>query len=235
MRRAACASIALFAALTTRTARAQDPSGATPPPCRGDACADVPEESRRPLLVATGFEPSPPTPPPPPGPPPPQGHGRDAAGPRLTFGRAFTRGGVADSYYGRLDTEIFAVFGVIMASAKIGLEGWGGPDGGGGGIPGTVGFGFVVPFGPGDKTPRLLLAIGLGWDWIAYDRVKHTGQFGIFQPLADANIGLDFRGVRLMADASAQYRWGWGDDDRGQYRLGVGLSFDSELWDGPSR
>jgi hypothetical protein len=90
----------------------------------------------------------------------------------------------------------------------------------------------AAPFSDGLKSPRFVAALGLGWEWAYYDRVRHVGQFGIFAPLANAYMGIDLRGARLFIEGSAQYRWGWGGPDRAQYRVGASLSLDSELWDG---
>src|SRR5512141_1500860 len=90
---------ALAVALTAAPALAQQPEE-DPRPCAGDACALIPADQRRPLQVAA-------TPPTPPTPPPPRRPDGDAAGPRLTFGRVFTRSAVADGFYGRFDAEIF--------------------------------------------------------------------------------------------------------------------------------
>lgn len=217
------------AALATRPARADDEPtiDETRMPCRGDACAEMAPDQRTPLLVAR------PAPEPPPPPPPPRTeHLREFVGGRLTFGRAFTQG-VAGGFYGRLDTEVMSVYRPGMIGLRIGLEGWGSSDGGGGGIPWAFAFGAAIPFSERPRAVRFVISGELGWEWAFYDRLRHTGQFGILSPLASGVIGLDFRGVRLLGDASAQYRWGWGDADRSQFRLGASLSFNSELWDGP--
>lgn len=246
MPRALEAAAVLLAMLATRGAHADEPPAPVMPapqpepdsgareapaepalPCRGDACADVPPEQRRPLLVAIGAPPAPP-----PVPRPRRGS-RDAAGPRLSFGRAFTPS-IVDGWYGRLDTEIFEVFRPGMLSMRIGGEGWGSRDGGGGGLPWSLEGGAAVPFTKSPKSPRFVIAGGVGFEVAFYDRIKHTGQFGIFAPMANAYMGVDFRGVRLFGEGSAQYRWGWGDADRAQYRVGASLSLNSELWDGVS-
>lgn len=213
-------------------ALADEPSGEPEPACRGDACAEVSPRSRAPLMVAVDPALAPP--------PPPARRRRprnamwkqsDAAGPRISFGRAISPS-LSDAWYGRVDTEYFEVFRPGMLSIRLGLEGWGSPDGGGGGIPWAFEGGAAVPFTQRPKSPRFVTALGLGWEWAYYDRVKHVGQFGIFAPLANAYLGVDFRGVRLFGEGSAQYRWGWGGPDRAQYRIGASLSLDSELWDG---
>lgn len=233
------ASAASLLCLVTTTAEAQqdpaiDEAGG---PCRGDACADTPPEQRRPLLV-----PIVPAEPPASAPPTPTVISRrsggyrergDFAGPRLSFGRTFTQG-LFDGFYGRVDTELWAIWPPGMISVRIGLEGWGSADGGGGGIPWAFGAGAAIPLGGTGYKPRLIITGELGWEWAFYDRLQRTGQFGIFAPIANALFGVDLRGVRLLGEASAQYRWGWGGPDRAQFRVGGSLSFTSELWDGPS-
>lgn len=243
MSRARSAAALALAMLASRTAWADEaPTPMTPPvepgpraletpeepplPCRGDACAHVPPENRRPLLVAVGAPPA--------TPPPPRRHqSRDSAGPRISFGRLFSPS-IANGWYGRFDAELFEVFRPGMLSMRIGGEGWGSKDGGGGGFPWSLEGGAAVPFTKGPKSPRFVIAGGLGLEIAYYDRTKHTGQFGIFAPMADAYVGIDLRGVRLFGEGSAQYRWGWGDADRAQYRVGASLSLSSELWDGPT-
>ena len=89
------------------------------------------------------------------------------------------------------------------------------PDGGGGSLPFNFWGGFHSPY--------LTSTVGLGWDWALYDRIHHRGSFGIFAPFATAQLGLDFVSVRILADAKAQYRWNWGDDDRWQITLGLSI------------
>jgi hypothetical protein len=208
-------------------ARAGEPPAEPVTPCRGDACADIEPQHRVPLLVPA----RPPEPEPPPEPPPHTGRG-DSAGPRISFGRTFTRP-LVDGFYGRIDTEVFTVEKLGLLSLRLGLEGWGSRDGGGGGIPWAFEGGLSVPFTASRRSPYFVLAAGLGWEWLYYDRLKHVGQFGIFAPIANAYTGIDVRGVRLFAEVSAQYRWGWGGPDHAQYRAGASISINSELWDGP--
>ena len=231
------ASVVSLLCLVTTTAEAQqDPAiDEARGPCRGDACTDTPPEHRRPLLVPI----VPAEPPAPPGPKVTYAKASryrergDVAGPRLTFGRTFTQG-IVDGFYGRVDTELWAIWPPGMISVRIGLEGWGSADGGGGGIPWAFGLGAAIPLSRKEHKPRLIITGELGWEWAFYDRLRRTGQFGIFAPIANALFGVDLRGVRLLGEASAQYRWGWGGPDRSQFRVGGSLSFTSELWDGPS-
>jgi hypothetical protein len=234
------AATALAVALTLAGAPAGGDVGAEPPPpCQGDACGDAPPPARAPLVVAGDARPPPPGPPGPPGPPPAstgRGHSNEAAGARLSFGRAFTRG-ISDGWYGRVDLETFELVGPGLFShagpgmigIKLGLEGWGSVDGGGGGIPWGFEAGVALPFTSSPRSARVVLTGTVGWEWAFYDRIHHVGQVGIFAPLAEAHVGIDLRGVRILGDVSTQYRWGWGDADRAQLRAGVSLSFNSEL------
>jgi len=157
----------------------------------------------------------------------------EAAGPRFSFGRAFTEG-IEAGWAGRFESELFlvskrnALFGV-----RLGLEGWGGPNGGGGGIPMSCYLGVFVPFYASPKAPALVFSLGPGLEAAFYDRINDDGGFGIFAPFGTSELGIDFRGVRLLADLQAQYRWQWDADDRWQIRAGASLHLNSDLWDKP--
>lgn len=212
------------------TAQEPQPVEATEPPT--EVAAPVPAPA--PLLVATDPELPPVGPPPPdPPPPPPAPWMEDGAGPRISFGRTFTTR-VPDGFYGRFETEYFERRGDADGGAEsiggvlLGLEGWGAPDGGGGGGLPMLGYGgFVAPFDQ-PRGAALFGTIGLGWSWAIYDKVYDNGGFGIFAPLAGAHLGLDFGGVRLLGEARATYRWQWGAPDRGQGQLGASLSINTD-------
>lgn len=185
-----------------------------------------PPPSPPPATLQVAIEPAPepiaiPLPPPPP--PEPvrdrrYGPSGDARGLRLTGGRVWTED-LDDGFFGRLEMEsVFA--GARHAASGVGgvafgLAGWGSPDGGGGSLPFNFWGGFHSPY--------LTSTVGLGWDWALYDRIHHRGSFGLFAPFATAQLGLDFASVRILADARAQYRWNWGDDDRWQITLGLSI------------
>jgi hypothetical protein len=236
---AALAASTLGMSMAHAQTRAAQPTQAAPPPASTAELPDLPPPPQEqelppppPLSVAV-----PPGPPPPPAPPPrprepaparPPDHD-DGAGPRITSGRVFSRG-LSDGWYGRFETEYFEIHGRDdgvgrVSGVMLGLEGWGSADGGGGGIPLSVYGGFRLPFF------RRPLSLGLGWDWLIVDRIQHVTGVGILAPFGTGTIGIDLRGIRLLADARAQYRWEWGADDRVQLRIGASLSVDSEWWD----
>lgn len=213
----------------------------TAPP---QTASEITPGSDEPLMVAVD-----PDPPPPPGPPPPPEpeeddhppgwvphdhdrgtRGEDGAGPRFSFGAAFTED-IEQGYYGRFDTEEFEYSGPgrtgQVLGLQLGLEGWGSADGGGGGVPMTFYGGFRQPLGRLHGT-ALFSTMGLGWYWALYDDVHDDGGFGIFAPLAAANIGLDFDGVRVLTDLRAAYRWQWGAPDHYQVLAGLSLSINSD-------
>ncbi len=157
----------------------------------------------------------------------------DGAGPRLSFGRLVIPG-TPDGFYGRFETEYWAVRGKAVVGITLGIEGWGTSRGGGGGAESMVYLGVRQPLARGRRAPCLFAVAGPGSGWLLIDRLYgHTG-VGIFAPFANANVGMDFRGVRLLFDARAQYRWKWGADDQAHYHLGLTLNLNSELWDGPA-
>ena len=78
-------------------------------------------------------------------------------------------------------------------------------------------------FWGGFRSPVLTSAVGLGWEWAHYDRVRGDGGFGILAPMALATLGLDLGSVRILADGRAQYRWNWGAEDRWQLTLGLSI------------
>jgi hypothetical protein len=170
---------------------------------------------------------------PPPSPAPPQRSG-DGAGPRLSFGRLLIPGAPPDGFYGRFETEYWSVGGRSLVGITLGAEGWGDVRGGGGGLESTLSVGLRQPFVRGARAPCFVFTLAPGWDWLLVDRLYgHTG-VGIFAPLVNANLGVDLRGVRLLFDARAQYRWQWGADDHAHYHLGLTINLNSELWDGPA-
>lgn len=159
----------------------------------------------------------------------------DGAGPRLTFGRAWTEG-LRDGFYGRFETEYFETKRLAVAGMLLGLEGWGteGANAGGGSI-------FITLFGGlrggpfrGAKAPQLFLTGGAGLHVIVYDQLEDAGGFGLFSPFAVATAGVELiPGLRLLADARAVYRWHWTADSHAQLQLGAALGLNSMLWDGP--
>ena len=162
---------------------------------------------------------------------------QDGAGPRVSFG-VVRSDGLPDGYYGRFETEYFEVamrgarrHGPVVG-ALLGLEGWGGRVGGGGGITTSAYGGYRQPLCPNPGTFDLFVITGLGWHWLIVDHVAGETGVGIFAPLASAAGGLEFGGVRLLGEASAQYRWQWGASDRPHYKFGGILSLHAELWDG---
>jgi hypothetical protein len=217
-------------------ARAQS-SDATPaarPPLVLGPDAAAATEPRAPFVLdaRTGASPwsgpyaAPPCPPPgpPPPPPPPWGRRPDTTSSRLTIGPAFTEG-IRDGLFARLETDSYAVRGLGIAGAHAGLEGWASHDGGGGGLP----MSFYAGLRSRGRT-RVVGTLGAGFDLFLYDRILHTGGFGIFAPFGTADVGVDMHGVRILADARAQYRWQWFADDRAQLQIGLTLAVDSRLW-----
>lgn len=236
----------------TRGAHAQPQGGAAQAAGPWPQTADAPAQAAAPpaLLVPPPPPPEPMTP----GPLPPGDHPRwldpeddtdprhsyreDGAGPRLSFGRAFPDR-LAPGWYGRFETEYFDQEAVgrrrrqgAVVGMLLGIEGWGSPDGGGGGLPMTLYFGYRQPLFSKGRSPGLFFTGGLGWEWIVIDRIRSDTGFGIFVPLGRASFGVDLGGVRLLADGEIDYRWQWGAHDRRQLRAGVALSLHSELWDG---
>jgi hypothetical protein len=145
--------------------------------------------------------------------------GGDAGGLRVTFGRAFTQN-AADGWYGRLEVEGFATYRYEKAGPGFGVliggEYWRGEDGAGGGMPAT--------FWVGGRTPVLFGSVGVGFETFIVDRVHDDTGFGLYVPLAEACLGIELSGFRLLADARALYRWQWGADDRAQYQVGISMS-----------
>lgn len=194
-------------------------------PARADDEIDTPQKSR--LMVAGDPDPDPeppflPTP------------SRDGAGPRLTFGRALTQD-LEDGFFGRFETEYFEVTDIYIRGMLLGLEGWGSPDGGGGAIPISAYWGIRAPLYQSPKSPALFLSLGLGFDCVLFDYVRHDGGFGLFAPFATGVAGFEiFPGGRILVDARAAYRWQWDAADRYQFRLGISLAVNSDWWDSPS-
>lgn len=217
-RRGLAAAVVTSALLSGRLARAD-----TDMPYRDD-CPDAPR-APAPLTVAT-------SPTEPASAPPPsswrRGYPQEYWGPHLSFGRQFTPSGEA-AYYGTAELETIGLTHPGTFSVRFGLEGWGNERGGGGGLQTLLAGGLAVQLVEGPASPRFVLVGGLGWDWAYYDRAAGVGQFGILAPLANTYVGFDFRGIRLLAEVSAQYRWGWGGPDEARYRVGGALTFHTEL------
>jgi hypothetical protein len=241
------AALSIATALTTSTAAADEPPPPGPKkpceapecggqskeavvqtPCEPPECGE-PKKPRPPLVVAGDPDPEPRYPL-----PEPDTYWRDGAGPRLTFGRAITEG-IADGFYGRFESEYFEARDILIGGALLGLEGWGGPDGGGGAIPISVYWGVRAPLFSGPKAPSLFLSVGLGFNCIIVDYVKEEAGFGLFAPFATGVAGFEiFPGGRVLFDARAEYRWQWAAPDRYQLRLGLSLAANSDWWDGRS-
>jgi hypothetical protein len=170
-------------------------------------------------------------------PPPPSEPARlsDGAGPRITFGRAWTDT-LNDGFYARFETEYFEVKGATIMGALLGLEGWGteGATAGGGSIPITV-FGGLRggPF-EGPKAPVFFFTLGVGIHFVMYDRIGDADGFGMLSPFAVATAGMEIvPGVRLLFDSRITYRWHWTAASHSQFQLGGTLGLNSYLWDGP--
>ena len=168
-------------------------------------------------------------------PPMPPPRVSDGAGPRLTFGRAWTDT-LNDGFYGRFETEYFEVKGWFIRGMLLGLEGWGteGATAGGASIPvsmfaGMRGGPFRKP-----KAPVLFLTAGLGVHVLVYDRIGDADGFGLLSPFAVATGGVEIvPGIRLLADGRIAYRWHWTAASQAQFQAGVTLGLNSYLWDGP--
>lgn len=116
----------------------------------------------------------------------------DGAGPRITFGRAFTER-LVPGFYGRFETEYFEVSDVVITGVLLGLEGWG--------TEGATAGGFAVPVsvfaggrgGPfsGPKSPVLFATAGIGVDVLVYDRIGQSDGFGLLSPFVIATAGIE--------------------------------------------
>lgn len=159
----------------------------------------------------------------------------DGAGPRITFGRAFSDQ-LKPGFYGRFETEYFEVRDVVVSGVLLGLEGWGteGATAGGGAIPVSVYVGGRGGPFRSPKAPMLFATAGLGLDVVVYDRIGTQDGFGLLSPFVVTTAGVEVApGLRLLADARAIYRWHWTMRSTAQYLVGVTLSLNSYLWDGP--
>jgi hypothetical protein len=159
----------------------------------------------------------------------------DGAGPRITFGRTFTQG-LHQGFYGRFETEYFEVRNASIVGVLLGLEGWGteGATAGGGAIPISIFAGARGGPFEGPKAPLLFFSLGVGVDLVVYDRIGTSDGFGLFSPFGVVTAGVEVvRGVRLLADSRAIYRWHWTSRSEGQFQLGLTLGLNSYLWDGP--
>lgn len=238
---AACAKppATITIAAPTPTVHIATPSSPPAPP----PSAGAPEAATATLQVATATTPPPP-PPRPPQPPLPPSHTRparvappmsDGAGPRITFGRAFTER-LLPGFYGRFETEYFEVRDVVITGMLLGLEGWGteGATAGGFAIPVSLFAGGRGGPGGGPKSPVLFATAGIGIDVLVYDRIGQIDGFGLLSPFCVATAGVEaVPGVRLLADARAAYRWHWTARSNAQYQIGFTLGLNSYLWDGP--
>jgi hypothetical protein len=216
--------------LRPTTAAAQDSklsqSQSPPPALRVATAPSQPSEAPRTLLVATS-----PTDIDQPDEPP--ARAADGAGPRLTFGRAYTDA-IASGFYGRFETEYFDVRKGTIVGILAGLEGWGSKDGGGGAVPITLFAGLRGGPFRSPKAPVFFATIGAGVDLAVFDRLLEKNGFGLLSPVAVAAAGVELTpGLRTLIDARAVYRWHWTDVSRAQVQLGLTLSANSYLWDGP--
>ncbi|MEP7121661.1 MAG: hypothetical protein ABJE95_12150 [Byssovorax sp.] len=197
------------------------------------AAGDPPQlQVAGPPLPLTVPAPEPPSAPP--APPVERGFS-DGAGPRLTFGRTFTQT-LNPGFYGRFETEYFEVRNNTIIGFLAGLEGWGteGATAGGGAIPITLFAGARGGPFSGPKAPKLFFTLGLGVDFVVYDRIGGSGGFGLFSPFGVVTAGIEMvPGLRLLADSRAIYRWHWTSRSEGQVQLGLTVGLNSYLWDGP--
>jgi len=155
------------------------------------------------------------------------------AGVRITPGWVFNERVDGDGFdssghgwFGRIEMEAFGYKHGSRSGSEFGMlcgaEGWGSPEGGGGGLP-------ISWFGAYRSSGGLFASLGAGWHWAIYDYVNHDGGFGIFAPMGTAAFGIDGEGYRVLADVRAQYRWEWGTEhDRFQLTAGLTLSFNDE-------
>ena len=162
----------------------------------------------------------------------------DGAGPRLSFGRAFHQD-IPDGWYGRFETEYFEQHAQgyrrrrgSLWGMRLGLEGWGSSEDWGAGLPVSAYGGYRQPLFRADRGLDLFGAVGVGVDVFSFDRVEDESGVGLFTPRAEAVLGFDFGGVRLLADGGVQYRWHFSQGDFLQLRAGIALSLHAELWDG---
>ena len=168
-------------------------------------------------------------------PPPPEARVSDGAGPRLTFGRAWTDT-LEEGFYGRFETEYFEIRGPFIVGALLGLEGWGteGATAGGGSIPVSVYGGLRSGPFKRPKAPVLFLTLGAGVHAVVYDRIGAADGFGLLSPFGVATAGIEVvPGVRLLCDGRAVYRWHWTAASEAQFQVGLTLGLNSYLWDGP--
>jgi len=161
---------------------------------------------------------------------------QDNAGLRVTFGRAFVTG-IDTALYERIELEAFSqveASGGWVSGPMIGmiggLEMWAGFEGSGGfGLPLGLNLGMRRTLLTGELPLQVFVLAGLGADTLMWDFAKsHTG-FGLFAPYSTAGAGFDVAFVRLMVDATAQYRWQWGADDRFLFGLGGALGVHAPL------
>lgn len=155
----------------------------------------------------------------------------DGAGPRFSFGRVFSDG-LKDGYFGRFESEWFTHEGIGIFGALVGLEGFGGPDGGGGAVPASIFVGIRAPLIRHERSPCFFMSAGLGADLLLIDYIAEDFGLGIAAPFAAGTAGIElFPGARFLLDARVQYRWQWGAVDRGYARLGFTLAINSDWWD----
>lgn len=127
--------------------------------------------------------------------------------------------GVPDAWMARLEYEAFpflAPRGTVggLFGFLGGIEYWRG---------GADNWGMTTPFAivGGMRAVAVRGYVGFGLDMAGIDQVADDTGFVYCAPLALASLGLDVRGITVMADARVSRRWQIGADDHTQWMFGL--------------
>jgi hypothetical protein len=153
---------------------------------------------------------------------------RIAAGPAYVYGVSHH-----DGYLGRVEADLFEVKRVPcspwrpVGGVALGLEGWYDRGDWGIGMPFVAYIGYRLGL---ESTGRVALAglVGGGFSGFTVDRMRDRLGLGVVfaAPRATADLGIDIHGFKILAEASAQYRWRWNLVDAGILAYGLALGYD---------
>ncbi|MFT3767194.1 MAG: hypothetical protein QM820_16985 [Minicystis sp.] len=140
---------------------------------------------------------------------------------RFEGGASFLPSG-APGGYGRVAVEMLSTGDSVRDTGPVlgfwyGVEGWGAPKVGGGGVP--------LLFEAGVKTTHFVGTLGAGFNILNIDKIGEKYGVGVFSPRASVRLGLHFEPVYLVATADVQRRWQWGLDDMTVMQTGLAVGF----------
>jgi hypothetical protein len=155
-------------------------------------------------------------------------------GMRAAAGRAYVFGvSRHEGYIGRIEADLFEVKRVAgcpwkpVGGVALGLEAWYDRGDWGVGMPFVAYLGYRLNL---EATGGVALTgmIGAGFSGFTVDEMRDRLGLGVVfaAPRATADLGIDLLGFKILAEATAQYRWRWNLVDAGILSYGLALGYD---------